>query len=109
MLDDQLTVVRADGPDAAAEGAGHLLGRPFTEVYRLDEPHTAEGLLREVLISGRPATDHVFRGRRAGEEGPDRRFLMQAYRLDDHRGRSLGRVLACMADVTQREKARRRK
>jgi GAF domain-containing protein len=109
VLDDQLTVVRADGPDAAAEGAGHLLGRPFTEVYRLDEPHTAEGLLREVLISGRPATDHVFRGRRAGEEGPDRRFLMQAYRLDDHRGRSLGRVLACMADVTQREKARRRK
>lgn len=109
VLDEHLHVVRCDAADTAAEAAASFRGRTFTEVFRFDEPQAAEQLLREVLSNGRPSVEEAFRGHRDDREGEERRFLLSAHRLNDSHGRSLGRVLASVSDVTEREKARRRK
>jgi GAF domain-containing protein/anti-sigma regulatory factor (Ser/Thr protein kinase) len=109
VLDEHLRVLRCDAAGTTAEAAAAFRGRPFTEVYRLDEPQTAEQLLREALSKGMPSAEEAFRGHRADLEGEIRSFLLSAHRLNDSHGRSLGRVLASVTDVTEREKSSRRK
>ncbi|UYQ65163.1 SpoIIE family protein phosphatase [Streptomyces peucetius] len=109
VLDEHLRVLRSDTAGTTEQVAGAFLGQRFSDVYRLDEPQAAELLLREVLSNGRSLSERAFRGHRADHPGQGRRFLLSAHRLNDSRGRSLGRVLASVADVTEGEKARRRK
>ncbi|MGW1407078.1 SpoIIE family protein phosphatase [Streptomyces sp. NPDC002403] len=106
VLDARLRVIRANVlTDTVA--AENLVGQYFTDVYRLERPHEAERVLREVLDSGVAVRDRVVRGRLVDMPGPDHSLRVSVYRMDDTRGQKLG-LLATVVDVDEQEKARTR-
>ncbi|WSD73176.1 SpoIIE family protein phosphatase [Streptomyces sp. NBC_01591] len=106
VLDTRLRVVRATVLSGTVPGE-RLAGHYFTDAYRLERPHEAERVLREVLDSGVAVRDLVVRGRLVDTTGPDRSLKVSVHRLDDAQGRTLG-LLATVVDVDEQEKARTR-
>lgn len=106
VLDTELRVERVHALSDAV-GADQLVGLHFTEAYRLDDPEEAQRLLHQVLESGLPVLNRVFRGRLMRAPGPSRSLMVTLHRLDDPRGRPLG-LLAAVVDINEREKARSR-
>ncbi|WP_326668211.1 SpoIIE family protein phosphatase [Streptomyces sp. NBC_01257] len=106
VLDTQLRVERVNTlSDAVAPE--RIVGRHFTDAYRLQDPEESEELLRGVLESGTPLLNHVIRGRLMEAPGPDRSLMVTVHRLDDPSGRPLG-LLAAVVDVNEQEKSRTR-
>ncbi|MFB6984944.1 SpoIIE family protein phosphatase [Streptomyces sp. NPDC056178] len=106
VLDTELRVVRAN-PRSDAVSGDLLVGRHFTDAYRLEKPDRAERILREVLASGVATRERLIRGRLLDAPGPDRSLMVSVYRLDDPHGHALG-LLAAVVDVDEQEKARTR-
>ncbi|NED02119.1 SpoIIE family protein phosphatase [Streptomyces sp. SID6648] len=108
VLDPQLRLVRANSL-VEGVGTGEYAGRPFTEVFRLDDPDGSEQLMKRVLAGEGPVRDHLVRGRLRRIPG-DRQFLTSLYRLRGPGGPdapALGLVVA-VVDVTERERGRAR-
>ncbi|MGW1332975.1 SpoIIE family protein phosphatase [Streptomyces rubiginosohelvolus] len=108
VLDPRLRLVRANSL-VEGVGTGEYAGRPFTEVFRLDDPDGSEQLMKRVLAGEGPVRDHLVRGRLRRIPG-DRRFLTSLYRLHGPGGPdapALGLVVA-VVDVTERERGRAR-
>ncbi|MFJ9922320.1 SpoIIE family protein phosphatase [Streptomyces rubiginosohelvolus] len=108
VLDPRLRLVRANSL-VEGVGTGDYTGRPFTEVFRLDDPEGSEQLMKRVLAGEGPVRDHLVRGRLRRIPG-DRRFLTSLYRLHGPGGPdapALGLVVA-VVDVTERERGRAR-
>ncbi|WUN28965.1 SpoIIE family protein phosphatase [Streptomyces sp. NBC_00316] len=106
VLDPQLRVVRIS-PLAGSDSGERVIGRRFTDAYRLDRPNSARELLQRVLDTGVPVHDRLIHGRIRSDPGPSRSFLVTVYRLNGRKGQILG-LLAAVVDVTEREKARTR-
>ncbi|OCC10859.1 SpoIIE family protein phosphatase [Streptomyces sp. PTY087I2] len=108
VLDPQLRLVRANSL-VEGVGTGEYVGRPFSEVFRMDDPDGSEQLMKRVLAGDGPVRDHLVRGRLRRISG-DRQFLTSLYRLHGPGGPdapALGLVVA-VVDVTERERARAR-
>ncbi|MET8602852.1 SpoIIE family protein phosphatase [Streptomyces rubiginosohelvolus] len=108
VLDPRLRLVRANSL-VEGVGTGEYAGRPFTEVFRLDDPDGSEQLMKRVLAGEGPVRDHLVRGRLRRVPG-DRQFLTSLYRLHGPGGPdapALGLVVA-VVDVTERERGRAR-
>ncbi|WYB31688.1 SpoIIE family protein phosphatase [Streptomyces sp. SM1P] len=108
VLDPRLRLVRANSL-VEGVGTGEYAGRPFTEVFRLDDPDGSEQLMKRVLAGEGPVRDHLVRGRLRRIPG-DRQFLTSLYRLHGPGGPdapALGLVVA-VVDVTERERGRAR-
>lgn len=108
VLDPRLRLVRANSL-VEGVGTGEYVGRPFTEVFRLDDPDGSEQLMKRVLAGEGPVRDHLVRGRLRRIPG-DRQFLTSLYRLHGPGGPdapALGLVVA-VVDVTERERGRAR-
>ncbi|MFC8335768.1 SpoIIE family protein phosphatase [Streptomyces rubiginosohelvolus] len=108
VLDPRLRLVRAN---SLVEGVvtGEYAGRPFAEVFRLDDPDGSEQLMKRVLAGEGPVRDHLVRGRLRRIPG-DRQFLTSLYRLHGSGGPDAparGLVVA-VVDVTERERGRAR-
>ncbi|MEU2247863.1 SpoIIE family protein phosphatase [Streptomyces sp. NPDC019224] len=103
VLDTELRVVRIN---ALAESVDpdELIGLHFTEAYLLEDPAETEHLLRQVLKTGAPVTNHPLRGRVAPAPGPSRSLNVSLHRLDSADGHPLG-LLAAVVDVDERDKA----
>ncbi|MFD4144677.1 SpoIIE family protein phosphatase [Streptomyces sp. NPDC058572] len=106
VLDTNLRTVRVDTASPVAP-VGSLLGRRFTEIYRLERPDEAERLLERALDTGAPTRRWRVRGRRADGSGPDRSFTVSFYRLTGS-DRATPGVLVLVADVSEEEQARSR-
>ncbi|WP_039847696.1 MULTISPECIES: PAS domain-containing protein, partial [Streptomyces] len=108
VLDPRLRLVRANSL-VEGVGTGEYVGRPFTEVFRLEDPDGSEQLMKRVLAGEGPVREHLVRGRLRRIPG-DRQFLTSLYRLHGPGGPdapALGLVVA-VVDVTERERARAR-
>ncbi|SBV01432.1 GAF domain-containing protein [Streptomyces sp. Ncost-T6T-1] len=108
VLDPRLRLVRANSL-VEGVGTGEYVGRPFTEVFRLDDPDGSEQLMKRVLAGAGPVREHLVRGRLRRIPG-DRQFLTSLYRLHGPGGPdapALGLVVA-VVDVTERERGRAR-
>lgn len=106
VLDDQLRIVRMNTATRALRGipAGGLLGRVFTDAYRLANPQAEEAAARRVLESGQPEVNRLVRG--APRPMSQRRgiYSVSYVRLENPRGEVLG-LVASAVDVTDRERA----
>ncbi|MEU9481401.1 SpoIIE family protein phosphatase [Streptomyces sp. NPDC048191] len=109
VLDDQLRIIRMNTATQALRDAAadRLLGRRFTEAYRLADPAEEEAAARAVLECGRPALNRLVRGT-SGVAGHKRCIYSVSYvRLESVRGEVLG-LVASAVDVTERERALQR-
>jgi PAS domain S-box-containing protein len=109
VLDDRLRIVRVSAATCGLRDvpAGSLLGRGFTEVYRLAAPDEEEAAARRVLESGEPDLNRLVRSAQ-GPAGCEPRIYSVSYvRLESARGGVLGLVASAL-DVTDRERALQR-
>ncbi|WP_328393423.1 PAS domain-containing protein [Streptomyces sp. NBC_00390] len=106
VLDANLRTVSVDTASPVAP-VGSLLGRRFTEIYRLERSDEAERLLERALDTGAPTRRWRVRGRRADGSGPDHSFTVSFYRLTGS-DRATPGVLVLVADVSEEEQARSR-
>lgn len=111
ILDPDLRVVRMNIATRALRDvpAADVIGRKFTDAYRLDEPEVQEAVARRVLQTGEPAMDHLVRASLKVRHGRRRRAVYSAslFRLEGPRGEVLG-LVASAVDVTEREATRGR-
>ncbi|MFE9123942.1 SpoIIE family protein phosphatase [Streptomyces sp. NPDC007148] len=109
VLDDRLRIVRVTTAtrglrDVPAES---LVGRVFSEAFRLMAPEEEEKTAREVLASGRPVLNRLVRSL-VGAVGRRPRVYSVSYaRLESEGGEVLGLIVSTV-DVTERERALQR-
>ncbi|QTE01945.1 SpoIIE family protein phosphatase [Streptomyces cyanogenus] len=109
LLDTELRIlwINVDTPVLESGTPEEILGRRFTDVYDLSAPGEVEAMLHGVLESGAPARGRRLAVRPKGAPGPEYRFSVSAFRLEDAQGRILG-VLTEILGVTERAKVRAR-
>ncbi|MGW6359658.1 SpoIIE family protein phosphatase [Streptomyces sp. NPDC055092] len=109
VLDTDLRVVRVNAVTMGLFGlpAERLLGRTASHAYALAGVSVDEGVLRDVLATGRAVTDQLVAGRSPTDPRTQHFFSASAYRLQDSAGRVLGLVVTT-TDVTERERAQAR-
>ncbi|MFI1657156.1 SpoIIE family protein phosphatase [Streptomyces sp. NPDC020472] len=110
VLDTDLRVVRVNPVAAGLQGipADRVLGMPAVEAYAaFAGVHADEGVLREVLETGRSTTERLVTGHPPGAEHAERVYSASVHRLQDDAGRVLG-VVVTTTDVTDREQAHAR-
>ncbi|MFD3451134.1 SpoIIE family protein phosphatase [Streptomyces sp. NPDC058691] len=83
------------------------LGRTLSEAAPGTEAETLEGLMRQVLESGVPATKVEYRPFATARVRAERTLVASYFRLDDAHGRALG-VCVVSVDVTDSRRARER-
>ncbi|MFJ2651227.1 SpoIIE family protein phosphatase [Streptomyces sp. NPDC087420] len=139
VLDERLRVVRTsmerppeerppegrppeEGRPSEYPSVKGLLGEHLTELYErlygLEDPEEEAAVARGVLKSGKPVVNRLVRGTEECDEAPaegpggparrSRTHSVSYFRLEDSRGDVLG-LVACEADVTERENARNRR
>ncbi|MFE0509118.1 SpoIIE family protein phosphatase [Streptomyces sp. NPDC058964] len=106
VLDDQLRIVRVNTASRALRDAptGRLLGRVFTEAYRIADPGEEEAAARRVLESGRPVLNRLVRGMPRPTSRRRGIYSVSYVRLENARGEVLG-LVASAVEVTDRERA----
>ncbi|MFJ5834991.1 SpoIIE family protein phosphatase [Streptomyces sp. NPDC093089] len=109
VLDRDLRVIKVNKVAAGLRGnpAERVVGRPAAEAYALYGIAYDETVLRDVLATGRSATDFLVTGRPTGDAHRRSVFSVSVHRLDDADGHALGLVVTS-TDVTDRERARAR-
>lgn len=109
ILDDQLRVVWANPAThmMCDTSSGSLIGKHFTEMYRLQDPDEEEAMVHRVLESGEPVLDRLVREARQSDRGTRRTYSFTFVRLENPRGDVVG-LLASAEDVTEREHAQKR-
>ncbi|MFJ7958771.1 SpoIIE family protein phosphatase [Streptomyces sp. NPDC096319] len=110
VLDTDLRIVRVNPVVAGLHGipADRVRGKSAAEAYAtFAGVHVDEAVLREVLATGRSATDLLVTGRSPGAERTEHVYSLSAHRLQDGAGRVLG-VVVTSTDVTDRERAQAR-
>ncbi|WP_328755563.1 SpoIIE family protein phosphatase [Streptomyces sp. NBC_00269] len=109
FLDPQLRVLRVNPSAIGMRGISveNVIGLPAVEAYASIGLRIDEGMLREVLDSGRPARDVLLRGRPAADPEREHVFSVSVYRVRNGAGRALG-LVATTVDVTARERAQAR-
>ncbi|MFE7775069.1 SpoIIE family protein phosphatase [Streptomyces sp. NPDC057445] len=107
VLDRDLRVVRFNTGAPGAEGVNpqDLLGHKWSDLGIIADD--TERMLRQVLESGKPVTNHRNRVRLPNLGDEERVLSLSAFRLEDSDGRVLG-VAATVVDVTERDRAERR-
>ncbi|MBM7438933.1 SpoIIE family protein phosphatase [Streptomyces sp. HB132] len=112
VLDPELRVLRINDPptdphtDPDPAETERLRGRPFREVCAFDEPDRVETFIREVLRTGVPGVERLFRTAAGDVPGRRRALSLTAFRLQEGHGvrqsddgRVLG-VAVSMVDVS---------
>ncbi|RPK44351.1 SpoIIE family protein phosphatase [Streptomyces sp. ADI93-02] len=110
VLDPDLRLLRISDPsmDPDTDETARLRGRPFREVCAFDEPERMESCIQEVLRTGAPCVECLYRALPGDVAGGLRTLSLSAFRLqeghrrrpDDH-GAVLG-VVVSVVDVTER-------
>ncbi|MFC5170306.1 SpoIIE family protein phosphatase [Streptomyces mutomycini] len=108
VLDPELRILRISDPytDPDPAETERLRGRPFHEVCAFDEPDRVESFVREVLRTGVPGIERLFRTAAGDVPGGHRALSMTAFRLQEGHGARQsedGRVLGVavsMVDVS---------
>ncbi|GEJ99751.1 SpoIIE family protein phosphatase [Streptomyces sp. 1-11] len=109
LLDTELRIlwINVNTPVLKTGTPEEITGRHFTDVCDLSAPGEVETMLHGVLESGAPARGRRLGVRPKGAPGPEYRFSVSAFRLEDAQGRILG-VLTEILGVTEYEKVRAR-
>lgn len=110
VLDPDLRLLRISDPsmDPDTDETARLRGRPFREVCAFDEPERVESRIQEVLRTGVPCVECLYRALPGDVAGGRRTLSLSAFRLQEgHRtrpgdhGAVLG-VVVTVVDVTER-------
>ncbi|MFF8424393.1 SpoIIE family protein phosphatase [Streptomyces sp. NPDC016566] len=109
LLDTELRIlwINVNTPVLKSGTPEEIIGRHLTDVCDLSAPGEVEATLHGVLESGAPARGRRLGVRPKGAPGPEYRFSVSAFRLEDAQGRILG-VLTEILGVTECEKVRAR-
>ncbi|MFB8000288.1 SpoIIE family protein phosphatase [Streptomyces sp. NPDC056002] len=109
FLDPQLRVLRVNPSAIGMRGVPleTIIGLPATEAYASVGLRIDESMLREVLVSGRPARDVLVRSRPPADPEREHVFSVSVYRVRNGAGRILG-LVATTVDVSARERAQAR-
>ncbi|MEV0447513.1 SpoIIE family protein phosphatase [Streptomyces sp. NPDC050600] len=109
VLDTELRVVRVNPVAMGMRGVREedVVGRSAAEAYAFLGVTVDEGVLSEVLATGRPVRDALVRSRPPADPGREHVVSVSVYRLHDDAGRVVG-LVATSVDVTDRERANAR-
>ncbi|MFD0150430.1 SpoIIE family protein phosphatase [Streptomyces sp. NPDC055721] len=107
VLDTSLRVVRVNDVGLHGLPAVQFLGLPAAVAYAPTGVSVDEDVLRQVLATGRPATNRLVTGRPPADRRIAYVSSVSVHRLQDRAGRVLGVVLT-NTDVTERERAQGR-
>ncbi|MEX0171285.1 SpoIIE family protein phosphatase [Streptomyces sp. LMG1-1-1.1] len=109
VLDRELRVIKVNKVAAGLRGipAERFVGLPAVEAYATLGISFDETVLRDVLATGRPASDLLVNGQPFGDTHRRPVFAVSVHRLEDGDGHALGLVVTS-TDVTERERARAR-
>ncbi|MFE1232476.1 PAS domain-containing protein [Streptomyces sp. NPDC058745] len=109
VLDRDLRAVRVNPVAVGMRGVPReeIIGRPVLEVYATEGVTGVEGMLREVLETGRPVRNALVRLRPRLDPQHEHVFSTAVHRLEDGSGQPLG-VVVTAVDVTDRERAQAR-
>ncbi|MFE6931277.1 SpoIIE family protein phosphatase [Streptomyces sp. NPDC057699] len=109
VLDPDLRLLRISDPsmDPDTDETARLRGRPFREVCAFDEPERVESGIHEVLRTGVPCVECLYRALPGDVAGGRRTLSLSAFRLQEGhgtlpggRGAVLG-VVVSVVDVTE--------
>ncbi|WP_017236512.1 SpoIIE family protein phosphatase [Streptomyces sp. SS] len=109
VLDRDLRVIKVNKVAAGVRGipAERIVGLPAAEAYATLGVSYDEGVLLDVLATGRPATGRLVTGLPLPGTHRPPVFSVSVHRLEDTDGKVLGLVVTS-TDVTDRERARAR-